>query len=469
MAPGRRPRYHQAVPPRPLPLALALLLLPAAARAEPRRAEAWWMPALSADGRRVLLQRLGDDGLRYRAVAVDTGRTVADVDLTVLASLPLETMRDGGGDKPGTTPDLANPALAGDLAQVAALLKDFPLGAGGRIAAHRDGARTAFNAGDRIHLATGGAIGAAVAREASYAPWFTPDGKALMIRREHGLVRGDVVGQYELDVAPLGPRGPGAPVRIPGTAGLLDGFALTGAGDAVRVVVSSEPQIKTCVVEIALTAPYRATTKACLTGGERVVACTLSTTGAWVACTTVRELAQDDPNSVTIVGGKRRWSKQLAFRLRTIDVAAGRVVFDEGAATGPRPVSLTSPTAISDAGVALISRGAQTRLLDSRTGAIDEIVGPTDLGLFARFRTPTELVTVRGDAVAVVDTTTWRRQPQPAADACTPLPRVGAACTTATKCPIDCTDGHRRCSYLTCERGVWTTGEELPPRGRPGR
>lgn len=391
---------------------IALALIAAAASspaADPQPRTMWMMHGLSSDGQRALLQELsmgGGGDLHYRVVAVDTGKVIEDVSYPALESMPIETLYDSGGTKPNSAPNLANPALVTDLENLGKVLGGFPLGAGSRIAASQNGAFVAFNGGDQIYTATvdhqthRATIGAMVSKEASYGPWLTPDG-SLMFRRWNGKVPGDIVGKYELFVMPQDRSKP--PVRIDQTAGVHDTFVVNKAGTAARFVASSEPGIQTCVVEVALVAPYKATKKACLKGGEKIVTCRLSPSGTWAACTTVKDGPKDDPKSATIVNGKRIPNKESIFRFRTLDVDAAKVAFDQ--------TIILSPAAISDDGLALIDRYDRTIVVDSKTKTISDLATPLKLASFPVFRTPGQLVTERNGSVVVIDATKWKRVP----------------------------------------------------------
>lgn len=376
----------------PRVLLIALLIATASLGARADAGPLWFIQSVSTDGKHVLLRELTDDSAtqHFRVAAADTDATEADLTLPVISSLPLESLYDGGGTKPVKL-DMSTPGLAEELAKAGKLLGAFPFGAGGRLAAAPDGSHVAFNGGDWIFTAIDGKVQTRVSAEASYSPWFTPDGKTLLFRRENGLIDG-VEGKYELYATSV--DGKRAARELVGTAGVFETFALTDH-DTLRVLVTSEPHIKTCVVEIGLASPYRVKQLGCLASHEKVVSCVLSPKGAWLGCSTVSELKQLDPNSVSIhPDGSRTFDHKRQFRLRTMDVATGKVYVDR-AQTG-------TPSAISDDGLFVIY-GDPLTLIDTHDKARELAAG--NVGLFTHFRNTTELITETGGAIKVIDVT----------------------------------------------------------------
>jgi hypothetical protein len=87
----------------------------------------------------------------------------------------------------------------------------------------------------------------------------------------------------------------------------------------------------------------------------------------------------------------------LEWRLRVVSLATGKVVLDEPAEPG-RMVR-----AVSDGGL-LVQSGPQGVVLDDLEARTRRVLArPVELGHRGVFRTPTELVVVRGGSVAVVD------------------------------------------------------------------
>lgn len=333
----------------------------------------WLVHRLSADGKRALQYELSDGhATRYRVVAVDTNAIESDLALPVMSTLPLQTL---GDERPAVKLDVDRAELRDEVLEVAALVRGFPLGSGHRIAATPDGGYAAFNGGDWLFTAQADRAVEQVADEASYNPWFTPDGKTLLFHRENGLVDG-VVGKYE--VFATSSDGREQPRRIAGTAGVHGHFALSPKS-GVRVIVSSEPQIKTCVVEIALAKPNRAKRLGCLPGGERVVHCVLSPSGARVACDTVKVLAPD----------------KRVFRARAMEVETGKIEID-------RAGDGHGVSAISDDGL-LVLRGP-TELVTVDARGREKVLAARAV-LFTQFRSATELVIEGSGRFRVVDVT----------------------------------------------------------------
>ncbi len=353
------------------------------ARAEPRQRASFYLEALSTDGKHALLQELVNGGgdLHYHVVAVDGGAIEADVTLPAISKLPLETMTDGGGVKPGVKIQLGTPELAADLRAAVPVLAQFPLGAGNRIAVR--GSIVAFNVGDYIYTSKAAVIGKRLSNEASYAPWLTPDGTSIMFRMMNGHFPKSPIGNYELYISPVDGSTPA--VRILGTSGALDGFVLGRAG-TVRFLANDEGAHQICAIDVTLAKPYVATKKGCLSDGERLVAGTLSTHGEWAAITTTRDATKD----------------RSRFRFRTLDVEHGKPGFDE-----PRTLLAS---AINDDGLVVIDRFTATVIVDSHTKVVDQLTKPLHV-MSSMFRATTELVAEQDGAVVVFDTHSWKHMP----------------------------------------------------------
>jgi hypothetical protein len=386
-APEPTSRAELAAPPEPAPRPGR----PAAPR------ESWFVQRISADGKKVLLRDTtrdaqGREPLRYRVILTDANTIESDISLPALAALPVETLLDRGGKKPGTTLDLKDPALASELVEIGPILAPFALGHGGRISASPDGARVAFNAGDWIVTADRGVIGTRLSKEASYDPWFTPDGKTLIYRRMNGTFDG-VEGKYELYATSV--DGTAKATRIADTAGAWEPFVATQ--DAVRFIATAGPRAKTCVVEVPLVAPFKGKTLGCVGGGEiRTSSCVLSPSATWAACNTVKELAEDDPDSTITVDGNTRHSKKLELATTSFEVATGRVGWSQ--------VGAGSVSAISDDGKLVVHRATQLLVIDP-TGASRELSPQGRVSLFTYFKDATHLITEQHGDIVVLDTT----------------------------------------------------------------
>jgi hypothetical protein len=203
-----------------------------------------------------------------------------------------------------------------------------------------------------------------------------------------------VEGKYELFA---GPADLSQPAReLPDTAALRDGFALSADRKAVRVVVSYEPVVKTCIVRVELTRPFETKKETCLKDGEPLLDGRLSPTGAFAVLFTEKDLAEDDAGSTMILpNGNRRLLKKRSYRMRVVDVEKGAVVTDV-----PRPMGTF--VAVSDTGDTLfVARDRLVRrALKAEPTELDENVGFIVSG---RFRGPNELVYVKGDTVQVLD------------------------------------------------------------------
>ncbi len=390
--PAPTPRAEEAEPPElpdPAP--------PRAARAPQMVRESWYVQRVSADGTKVLLRETtrdnhGREPLRYRVILADTNTIESDVSLPALAALPIETLLDSGGDKPGSKVDLKDPAISSELVKIAPILAPFALGHGGRIAASPDGTHVAFNGGDWIYTARGGVVGTRLAKEASYDPWFTPDGATLLYRRMNGTFDG-IEGKYELYATSV--DGTAKPRRIEGTAGVWEPFVVRN--DAVRFIATAGPRAKTCVVEVALVAPFKARKLGCVAGGTtKTMSCVLSPSATWAACSTVKELAEDDPNSTTTVRGKTRHNKKLEFAIRSFEVATGTIGYSQ--------VGTGSVSAISDEGKLVVHRAQELLVIDP-TGVSRALKPQSYVSLFTYFRDATHLITEQHGDIVVLDIT----------------------------------------------------------------
>ncbi len=349
--------------------------------------EHWYFEWLSRDGQRALLRRL-DGGargmLQTRVVDVDSGATLAEDTFPELGRLPTATIGRRSNEVAELMGMLAAPAFGDDLVRAARMAGEFPFGSCGRVSASASGGSIAFNAGDWLYLADqSGHIQKRIVAEAAYDPRFTPDGKHLLFRRATGTID-RVRAKYELFVVPADLSSP--PRVIAGTAGARDRFAVDADGRFAVALASQEPHIKTCVLSIALRPPFAVKRVACLEGGEQFVESALSPRGRWAAVTTqsTRKDTKDEPST-------------LAWRLRVVALATGKVVLDEPAEPG------LIVRAISDDGL-LVQSGARGIIVEDVPAQTRRTFGEgIDLGHRGFFRGPNELVVVRGSTVGVVD------------------------------------------------------------------
>lgn len=362
---------------------------PALALPAPSPAQHWYFEWLSEDGKRALLRRLDGDAratLQTRVVDVDSGATVDEETFPELARIPFVTVGSSVGATIGRRVVesselegmLAGPAFNDDLVRGARLASAFPFGSCGRLSASPSGTSIAFNAGDWLYLADkAGQVKRRLVPDAAYDPRFTPDGKYLIFRRANGTV--DKRARYELFAARADLSVPAQ--LIAGTAGARDRFVVAEDGKTALAVASQEPHVKTCVLSIALRPPFAAKRLVCLEGGEPIVESILSPHGRWAVITTQNK-AKKGPT---------------AFRVRAVSVASGNVVLDEPALPG------LIPRAVSDTGI-LVQSGTMGVVVDdleeNKRRAIERDL---ELGHRGFFRSPTELVVLRGATVGVID------------------------------------------------------------------
>ena len=368
---------------------------------EPARPpEHWFFESLSSDGRRALLRRLDGDArstLQTRVVDVESGRTLAEATFPELGKLPSTTI----GKKPNEVSELfgmlTSPAFGDELVRGARIAEEFPFGTCGRFTTSVQGGPIAFNAGDWLYISDDkGHVQRRLTTEAAYDPRFTPDGTHLLFRRITGTLdraarpsTGQDLsrGRYELFVMPADLSA--APRVLAGTAGARDRFAVDEDGKVAVAVASQEPQLKTCALQIALRPPFAVKKLACLDGGEPLVESVLSVHGHFVALTT-----QSAPKA------GRDGLFPLAWRLRVVALDTGKVALDEPEEPG------VMVRAISDAGLLVKSGPRGVELTDVPAHARRMLSHPVELGHRGYFRSPTELVVVRGGSVGVVDLAT---------------------------------------------------------------
>lgn len=344
----------------------------------------WYFESLSRDGKRALLRRLDGEArstLQTRVVDVDSGKIFAEETFPELGKLPLATI----GRRPNEVAELmgrlAAPAFADDVVRNAGIAEDFPFGACGRLSGSPQSGAIAFNAGDWLYLADNrGHVQKRLTKEAAYDPRFTPDGQNVLFRRASGTID-KVRARYELFVMPTDFSA--APRVLPGTAGAHDRFAIDEERGMAVVVASQEPQNKTCVLSVGLKPPFAVKKLACLDGGEQLVDSALSPRGRWAAMTT-QTSDRDAPSG-------------FQWRLRVASLATGKIELDQPAEPG------LLVRALSDEGV-LVQSGMRGVVVDDMEERTHRVLSPgPELGHRGFFRNATELVVVRGGAVAVVD------------------------------------------------------------------
>ena len=266
---------------------------------------------VSRDGKHALLYDDGErvnEPPRYREIAIGTGAIEAEVELDTFITVGIDE----------TQPPDDPAARAADLAKVRAVLRDFPLGAGGTFASSPDGSRGAFNEGDYLRTTSGDTIGPRVKLPAAYDPLILADGKTLLMRGYDGELAGPGTGKYSLFAMPI--DGSGKLTKIAGTDGLDGRWALATSGDALRLVVSQPPQIPTCAIEVSLVKPFHVTQRRCLPPVEHAA---LSPSGERVVW---EELPTGEPPN---------------HRVRTMSFATGKVELD---------VMVDGSVAVSDTG-----------------------------------------------------------------------------------------------------------------------
>jgi hypothetical protein len=344
----------------------------------------WYFEWLSHDGKRALLRRLDGDArstLQTRVVEVDTGKVLVDDTFPELGKLPAATIGRRPNEMAELMGRLAAPSFADDLARNAGIAEDFPFGACGRLSRAPQRGAIAFNAGDWLYVADpNGHTQKRLTTQAAYDPRFTPDGNNLLFRRASGTLD-KIRAKYELFVVPTDLSA--QPRALSGTAGVRDQFAYDSEANAAVVVASQEPQIKTCVLSIGMRGSFAVKKLACLDGGEQYVDGTLSPSARWAAVTTQRS-SKDSPSG-------------LAWRLRVVSLATGKVELDEPAEPG------VLVRAVSDAGLLVQSGPDGVVVADLEAKMKRTLARRIDLGHRGFFRSPTELVVVRGGGVAVVD------------------------------------------------------------------
>jgi hypothetical protein len=345
--------------------------------------EHWFFEWLSQDGRRALLRRLDSDAretLQTRVVDVASGTVLAEATFPELGRLPTATI----GKRPNEIAELmgmlSSPAFGHELLRGARIAEEFPFGTCGRFSKSVQGGPIAFNAGDWLYIADdNGHVMRRLTSEAAYDPRFTPDGMNLLFRRATGKIDKSRA-KYELFVMPTDLSS--LPKQLTGTAGAHDRFVIDADAKNAIAVASSEPQIKTCVIQVGLISPFTVKKLGCIDGNEPLVESVLSIHGRYVALTT---------QSV---------SKPWTWRLRVLSTRTGKIALDEQAEAG------MMVRAISDEGLLVKSGPRGVELTDVPSKLRHMMSRPVELGHRGFFRSATELVVVRGGGVGVVDLAT---------------------------------------------------------------
>jgi hypothetical protein len=334
----------------------------------------YWIHAISTDGKRALLVEGTNDTKSLRVVTIETGKVEADVAMTAYTS---------------DTPDAAT--LADEMVRARALLRGFPLGAGGKIAATPDGTAGAYQNGDDILPMRGDTVAPKLNTPAAYDPMFL-DGKTLLARTYHGRVKlppsqvegaVDAEGVYSFGWATLDSP---AVHEVDGTFDWNGAWALSESGDLLRIVARQAPDTTSCVVEIALTRPFHVTRKRCLEHTDQLDL-KLSPHGKWVAWPT-------------------RGGDDAPARLRTMNVETGEIGIDISATGDGDIASLASGTlVVTDGGrlVAESTMGDVARTVDPQTKEVSRVTLPHAGNLYRCLaRGDRELVCEDDGSVSVV-------------------------------------------------------------------
>jgi len=338
---------------RPVPIvdAPVAVEVDAALRAPAPVFDDWNLEAISLDGTTALVSKY--DSFKtpphYQVIAIDTGVVEADLELKELFEISGQLSTEG---------------VATDLRRARSHLKRFPLGSGGRIASTPDGERGAFNYVDATHVVTGDTVGAAIRLPAAYDPLVTPDGTTLVVRGYDGRIAGS--GKYSLFTLPIGG---GKPKKVAGTDGWNGHWALSKTG-SLRIVVG-QPGIPTCVLDVALVAPFRVGPKQCFDGAEPLDV-ELSPSGDWIAWSVAGE-------------------GEGAPRVRSVELTTGRAGIDVR-----HPGFLT----VADNGRVLVVGNGTTYDYDATSGS-PRTIDLHDLGCI--FRGGSELVCWRAGAIVKID------------------------------------------------------------------
>ena len=366
-----------------------LIAVAAPATAATEDGHHWYFESLSSDGKRALLREL-DPAARatfhFRSVDVESGGTLADVDLPELARIPRATIGDAPTELAALEWMLTAGGLSRDIVRGAQTIRAFPFGECGRLAAAPSASAIAFDAGDWLYVADEhGRVQRRVVEEAAYDPRFTPDGKHILFRRASGSE--GVLAKYELFVVPADLSAP--PRALAGTEGVRDRFVADPTSQTALAVASQnrgKPGApETCVLSLSLRPPFAVKRLACVDGSEQLVESVISPKGKWAALSTKKR----DPGGLT-------------FRLRVVSLASGKIVVDEPDAPG------LVIRAISDRGLLVQSGVLGAVVQDVTTGSRREL-DPSLFGgssLRAVFRSDKELVYVAGGTVRLLDVTT---------------------------------------------------------------
>jgi hypothetical protein len=202
----------------------------------------------------------------YRWVDIETQRVLEEWHEPALSSVPLETMRDGGGII--REPDTGVDALEADIVQHATAL----LEAGGPFEPRFGVAREAsvLNLGDWLYMVDTrtGKVGDRLAKDASYYPHVAEDGSFFVYSRMQGMLDGGYLGNYMPFVAPLPAGAPSRKLDVRD----IDGWKMALSRDGRYLYVSSgnEKPDGGCLVRATIAAPSPVKKLVCAAKDERI-------------------------------------------------------------------------------------------------------------------------------------------------------------------------------------------------------
>ncbi len=262
--PGKDEPLDVAAPSRPAPPARAHV--PPADPPPGRRAT---LLGVSVDRRRALLKLEQQPehwvDPMYRWVDIATQRVVEEWREPALSSVPLETLRDGGGvlREPDTTGD----ALEADIAQHATALLEAGAPFEPRFGVARDA--SVLNLGDWLYMVDTrtGKVGDRLAKDASYYPHVSDDGSFFVYARHQGRLDG-IHGNYMPFVAPLPAGAPSRKLNVRD----IDGWKMTLSRDGRHLYVQSGHELPDggCLVRVAIAPPSPVTKLYCVEPDERI-------------------------------------------------------------------------------------------------------------------------------------------------------------------------------------------------------
>ncbi|MBZ0231617.1 MAG: hypothetical protein K8M05_04655, partial [Deltaproteobacteria bacterium] len=201
----------------------------------------------------------------YRWVDIATQRVLEEWREPALSSVPLETMRDGGGVI--REPDTSGDALAADIVQRATALLEAGAPFEPRFGVSPD--VSILNLGDWLYVADSrtGKVGHRLAKDASYYPHVAPDGTFFVYARQQGRLDG-VHGNYMPFVAPLPAGAPSRKLNVRD----IDGWKMTLSRDSRYLYVQSGNELPDggCLVRAAIAPPSPVKKLYCVAKDERI-------------------------------------------------------------------------------------------------------------------------------------------------------------------------------------------------------